>query len=94
MSKSIYDEALEIINILPREGGKVNKTKIIKALLQAQKQEELLELYKEINNKRKELMTLARHNTWSWKLECEITILKTKIKELENENTNDTKLYK
>lgn len=44
------------------------------------KQERLLELYKEINNKRKELITLARYNTWSWELDIEIKELEEKIK--------------
>ncbi len=59
--------------------------KTIKALEQAQKQEKLLELYKEINNKRKEVITLARYNNWSWKLDIEINAMQDKIKELENE---------
>ena len=48
MSKSIYDEALGIMidSILPRESGKVSKTKVIKALLQAQKQEKLIQKLK------------------------------------------------
>ena len=58
---------------------------IEQALEQAHKQEKLLELYKEINNKRKELITLSRHNTWSWKLDIEIKEIQDKIKELENE---------
>ena len=51
---------------------------------QAQKQEKLLELYKEINNKRKELIQKSRHNTWSWKLDIEIKYIQDKIRELEN----------
>lgn len=47
--------------------------------------EKLLKLYKEINNKRKELITLSRHNTWSWKLDLEIKEIQDKINELENE---------
>ena len=79
MSKSIYEEALEIMidNILPREGGKVNKTKVIKALLQAQKQEKLLSLYKELSN-------YVCEQCYAHKLP-EITRLKILIKELENE---------
>ena len=50
MSKSIYDEVLEIMvnSVLPRESSKTNKLKVIKALEQAQKQEKLLELYKRL----------------------------------------------
>ena len=50
MSKSIYEEAIEImkLNILPRESGKTSKTKVIHALQQAQKQKKLLELYEKL----------------------------------------------
>jgi hypothetical protein len=53
MSKSIYEDALEIIinSILPRESSKQNKLKVIKALQKAQKQEKLLELYKTAHEK-------------------------------------------
>lgn len=75
MNKSIYEEALEIMidNILPREGGKVNKTKVIKALLQAQKQEKLLGLYQKLY-----------HDYDDLTMNEEIDIQK-QIKELENE---------
>src|SRR5690554_4757453 len=56
-----------------------------KRFKELEKQEKLLELYKEINDKRKELITLARYNTWSWKLDIEIKEIQDKIKELENE---------
>lgn len=91
MSKSIYEEALEIIDRNTFTLGMgfavlTNERMIIQqALEQAHKQEKLLELYKEINNKRKELITLSRHNTWSWKLDIEIKETQDKIKELENE---------
>ena len=88
MIKSIYEEAIELINlnILPRESGKTSKRKVIHALRQAQKQEKLLELYRQINNKRKELITLARHNTWSWKLDIEIKEIQDKLDELFRED--------
>ena len=67
------------------ETYETNMHEVVKALEQAQKQEKLLELYKEINNKSKELITLSRHNTWSWKLDVEIKEIQDKIKELEND---------
>lgn len=54
MSKSIYDEALEIIIIhgtALTESSKTNKLKVIKALKQAQRQEKLLRLYIDLGNK-------------------------------------------
>lgn len=57
----------------------------MKLVKEIEKQEKLLKLYKEINNKRKKLITLSRHNTWSWKLDIEIKEIQDKIKELENE---------
>ena len=85
MNKSIYEEALEIMidNILPREGGKVNKTKVIKALLQAQKQEKLLELYRELTKLYEELYTIGLSQLALYQIE--IYEIKQQIKELENE---------
>src|SRR5690554_5046858 len=97
MSKSIYEEALKELTWLVHdefdenpERSRLNVSqrldmfkKVKDTLEQAQKQEKLLELYKEINNKRKELITLARYNTWSWKLDIEIKEIQDKIKELE-----------
>lgn len=89
MSKSIYEETLELIENIDRNlpktwlMGRNNLMKIKQTIEQAQKQDRLLELYKEINNKRKELITLSRHNTWSWKLDVEIKEIQDKIKELE-----------
>ena len=95
MNKSIYEEALDILvnsflDPLDEDNdcymfNHSQMNKISKAIREAQKQEKLLELYKEINNKRKELMKLARYNSWSWKLDIEINELKDKIKEKENE---------
>jgi|SRR5690554_951025 len=97
MSKSIYKEALkELTWLVHDEFDETPKRSMLNAsqrldmfkkvrdtLEKAQKQEKLLELYKEINNKRKELITLARYNTWSWKLDIEIKEIQDKIKELE-----------
>lgn len=92
MNKSFYKEAL--LDIVTEALEQPDKSVIIehtglnelkKALEQAHKQEKLLELYKEINNKRKELITLSRHNTWSWKLDVEIRQIEKQIKELEND---------
>jgi len=93
MSKSIYEEAFnhldELVDVLAHiEGSFLYRhylDNIRLKLKQAQKQEKLLELYKEINNKRKELITLSRHNTWSWKLDIEIKEIQDKIKEIEYE---------
>lgn len=92
MSKSIYDEALEIIDKNTFELGKgldvlkpTYREIVVKALEKAQKQEKLLELYKELNIKRRELIAMSRNNTWSWKLDIEIKEIEKQIKELENE---------
>ena len=91
MNKSIYEEAFEDLYYVIPVGypkdmiGKTTQTKrLLDFVKQAQKQEKLLELYKEINNKRKELITLARHNTWSWKLDIEIKEIQDKIEGEEN----------
>ena len=83
MSKSIYEEALEIIDRNTFELGKgldvlgVNdRSKIEHALQQAQKQEKLLELYKEALETNFEGITLIKLVNKT---------LRTQIKELENE---------
>lgn len=90
MSKSIYDEVLEIIdkNIFELPDGFAVLYEIRKKIHQAQKQEKLLELYKELNIKRRELIAMSRNNTWSWKLDIEIKEIEKQIKELENEYDN------
>lgn len=93
MSKSIYEEFFnqldELVDALEHiEGSFLYRhylDNIRLKLKKAQKQEKLLELYRQINNKRKELITLSRYNTWSWKLDIEIKEIQDKIKELENE---------
>lgn len=55
------------------------------ALKQAHKQQKLLELYKDINNKRKELLTISGTNKFSLKLDIEIKEIEKRIKEIENE---------
>jgi len=52
-------------------------------LKEAQKQQKLLELYKEVNNKSEELIALAEHESWSWKLYHDIKNIQYKIKDLE-----------
>jgi hypothetical protein len=90
MSKSIYEEALEIIIIhgtALTESSKTNKLKVIKALKQAQKQEKLLELYKKLNNLYEKLYTmeLSELSLNSNYYKIEIIKLKQQIKELEND---------
>lgn len=89
MSKSIYEEAIELmkLNILPRESGKTAKTKVIHALQQAHKQEKLLELYKELSNFYVKLYTmeLSELSLNSNYYEIELIKLKQRIKELEND---------
>lgn len=87
MSKSIYDEALEIMinSILPRESNKTNKLKVIKALKQAQKQEKLLELCRELMTVKDELISLAWFDDEDKEMEEKETYLEKQIKELENE---------
>lgn len=90
MSKTIYDEAIEDLYYVIPVGypknmiGKTIQTKrLLDFVKHTQTQAKLLELYKDINNKRKELITLARCDTWSWKLDIEIKEIQDKIKELE-----------
>lgn len=88
MSKSIYEEALEDLSILVKQANKrklsndivVNRwslERIEKVINQAQKQEKLLSLYKELSN-------YVCEQCYAHKLP-EITRLKILIKELENE---------
>ena len=88
MSKSIYNEAIEImkLNILPRENGKTSKTKVIHALQQAQKQEKLLELYRELATVRDDMLDACKIVDDDYYVIRETeTNLKQKIKEIENE---------
>lgn len=94
MSKSIYEEIFnyldELVDVLEHiEGSFLYRNyldNIRLKLKQAQKQEKLLGLYKELNNKSKELLSLAEYHMWDWKLYTEIKDIQDKIKELENEN--------
>lgn len=99
MSKSIYDEALEIIDNNTFELGKgldvlkpTYRDTVVKALEKAQKQEKLLELY--------EALVIVKGDMLSY---CEVvdddyydskelaTSFEKQIKELENEkSTNDS----
>jgi len=92
MSKSIYEETLEIIdrNIFELPEGfavlyEIRK-KIEQAIKQAQKQEKLLELYKRLNNLYEKLysMELSELSLNSNYYKIEIIKLKQQIKELEN----------
>ena len=86
MSKSIYDEVLEIMvnSVLPRESSKTNKLKVIKALEQAQKQEKLLELYRELMTVKDESISLLFIGNYNNDMEKIETKLEKQIKELEN----------
>ena len=86
MSEHDVVDNTELVELIERglRKGYWDKTlipELKKRFEEFEKQEKLLELYKEINNKRKELITLSRHNTWSWKLDIEIKELEDKIKE-------------
>ena len=89
MSKSIYEEALDIIinSILPRESDKQNKLKVIKALQKAEKQEKLLELYKKQNAIYEKLVTmeLSQLALDSQYYQLELFKIRSSIKELESE---------
>lgn len=90
MYKSIYEEALEKIDVEFDAWDRAEHLELLQlvehVLEKAQQQEKLLELYKEINNKRRELITLARYNTWSWKLDIEIKEIQDKIDKLLRED--------
>ena len=84
MSKSIYEEALEIMtnSILPRESNKTNKLKVIKALKQAHKQ---TELYKELSKLKDDVIHSVMFGKDYEHLRVEILKIEQQIKELENE---------
>lgn len=98
MSKSIYEEALEDLSILVKQANErklsndivVNRwslERIEKVINQAQKQEKLLELYKELSVKeRKRATSLKTKNVDKYnQLNKEIEIINDQIKELEND---------
>jgi len=87
MSKSIYEEAKEIIinSILPRESDKQNKLKVIKALEKAQKQEKLLELYKELSKLKDDVIHSVFFDTDYEHLSVKKEKIEERIKELEND---------
>lgn len=87
MSKSIYEEAIEIMmnSILPRESNKTNKLKVIKAIKKAQKQEKLLELYRKLTTVKDELISIAWFDGSCDETEEMEADLKKRIKELEND---------
>ena len=92
MSKSIYEEVLDLIENIDRNlpytwlMGRDNLMKIKQTVEQAQKQEKLLELYKKLNNLYEKLYTmeLSELSLNSKYYEIEIIKLKQQIKELEN----------
>lgn len=92
--KSIYDEALKEISEQKEAWGVYIRSivptqldMITKALKQAQKQEKLLNLYKELSIKeRKRATSLKTRNVDKYnQLNKEIEIINEQIKELENE---------
>lgn len=91
MNKNIFDETLQKLRYatVDLEDLEIihsyDVSKIEKVVIKAQKQEKLLGLYKKLNEVYKELITLARYNSWSWDLDLEIIDLNKQIKELENE---------
>lgn len=80
MNKTIYEVAIELmkLNILPRQHSKTSKTKVIQALQQAQKQEKLLNLYREKEKHEQEFPALNNMEHEDYQR------IKTKIRELEN----------
>ena len=72
MKKSIYDEAIELvnINILPRESGKTAKTKVINALQQAQAQAVIINKVKDTIE---ELKALVAKVPTTIELQTEVT---------------------
>ena len=92
MSKSIYEEALNLIEHIDRNLpytwiiGRDTLMKIKQTVQQAQKQEKLLELYKElITVKDFEIISLVYFDADYDDMEEIETDLEKKIKELENE---------
>ena len=91
MSEHDVVDNTELVELIERglRKGYWDKTlipELKKRFEEFEKQEKLLELYKEINNKRKELITLSRHNTWSWELDIEIKEIQDKLDELLRED--------
>lgn len=75
MSRSIYEEALEIIDLGFDTWDRAKRLEFVKhALEQAQKQEQLLELYKKIYN------GITDYHDYD-----ELSELQKQIKEIENE---------
>ena len=88
MRKSIYDEALNLIENIDRNlpytwlVGRDNLMKIKQALKQAQKQEKLLELYIDLANTIEVLENAYGYGIFEF---SEIKYISNKIKELGNE---------
>ena len=91
MNKSIYEEALDIVENIVRNisytwvAGRDSLMKIKQALKQAQKQEKLLELYKEYFEY-SEMLKDGRKFGGRMLVEHERDKIIEEIKELENEN--------
>lgn len=84
MSKSIYEEALESLKKYHEITDMIKEIKAFEtALKQAQKQEKLLELYRELNNKI--LYTYDIFERMTNKEWTKFVNLQQQIKELENE---------
>lgn len=88
MSKSIYEVALEIMinSFLPRDfRNNTNNLKVMKALEQAQKQEKLLELYRELSKLKDDVIRLVFFDTDYEHLRVKTVEIERQIKEIENE---------
>ena len=93
MNKSIYEEAIELIENIDRNlpytwlVGRDNLIKIKQTLKQAQKQEKLLELYRKLSVIRNDLLSYCEVVDDDYDdFEYIETDLEKQIKELENEN--------
>ena len=93
MNKSIYEEAIELIENIDRNlpytwlVGRDNLIKIKQTLKQAQKQEKLLELYRKLSVIRNDLLSYCEVVDDDYDdFEYIETDLEKQIKEIENEN--------
>lgn len=81
MSKKIYEDAIEILANM----GNVTIIEVIKALKQAQKQEKLLGLYKELIEVKNDMLSFVVVDGNYYDLEKLDIDLEKRIEELENE---------
>ena len=89
MSKSIYEEAREYARILKALPTSMRMNQMLvfieRTLEQAQKQEKLLELYRELMTVKDELISIAWFDDEDKEMEEKEAYLEKQIKELENE---------